>query len=69
MIIADHMKDHTTTRWISRRDLIKAGGAAVVAAVSLPAQWTAGHGLPALGATLRIAFPARHLVVLDAGAA
>ena len=46
---------------------IEVGGS--VRMVSLPAQWTAGHGLPALGATLRIAFPARHLVVLDAGAA
>ena len=36
-----------------------------VRVVSVAAQWAATHGLPALGSGLRLAFPSRHLVLLD----
>jgi ABC-type Fe3+/spermidine/putrescine transport system ATPase subunit len=42
---------------------LEIGGTVRIA--SVPAQWTAEHGLPEIGTTLRIAFPARHLVMLD----
>ena len=40
---------------------------ALVLIASVPAQWTAVHGLPALGTQRRIGLPSQHLVMLDGG--
>lgn len=43
---------------------VEVGGS--VRSVSVAAQWTVERGLPVRGARLRLAFPSRHLVLLDA---
>ena len=45
---------------------VEVGGSVRIASVA--AQWTAEHGLPVLGARLRLSFPSRHLVLLDVAA-